>query len=43
MPEGVDVSEVEVVDEDRTLKVSDGRFTDSFAHEWEHHLYRWKV
>ncbi|GAA1395069.1 LamG-like jellyroll fold domain-containing protein [Luteococcus peritonei] len=41
MPEGV--TEVEVVDEDRTIKVSDGTFTDSFANEWEHHLYRWKV
>lgn len=43
LPEGVDAKQVEVVDADRTLEVKDGVFTDSFAHEWEHRLYRWKA
>jgi len=43
LPEGVGATQVEVVDEDRTIEVSDGGFTDSFANEWEHHLYRWKA
>lgn len=42
-PEGVSISEVEVVDSDRRIKAADDRFTDSFEHEWEHRFYRWKV
>lgn len=31
---------VEVVNEGRSLPLVDGRFTDSFAHEFSHHTYR---
>ncbi len=43
LPADVKVTELEVVDEKRTVKVVDGVFTDTWANEWEHHLYRWKL
>lgn len=43
LPDGVTASELEVVGENRTVKVSDGRATDTWDAEWVHHLYRWKA
>jgi hypothetical protein len=40
LPAGVSGSSVEVVDEGRTLPVSGGSFTDSFAAENSYHIYR---
>ncbi|QBR87806.1 DUF4082 domain-containing protein [Microbacterium wangchenii] len=40
VPAGVDVLAVEVVGEDRTLRIVDGAFTDTFASEHDHHIYR---
>lgn len=39
LPPGT-TGDVEVVGEGRTLPVSGGRFTDSFAAEFSHHIYR---
>lgn len=39
LPEGVGGTTVEVVGENRTLPVVGGQFTDSFAHEYTHHVY----
>ena len=36
-------AELEVVGEDRTVKVSGGKVTDTWDAEWVHHLYRWKA
>lgn len=40
LPKGVAGSTVEVVGENRTIPVANGRFTDSFAAEYSHHVYR---
>jgi hypothetical protein len=39
LPAGVS-GNVEVVDENRTIAVSGGKFTDSFPAEYTHHIYR---
>jgi beta-glucanase (GH16 family) len=40
LPGGISGTTVEVVDEGRTLTVTNGSFTDTFAAEHEHHIYR---
>jgi hypothetical protein len=40
LPAGVNGSTVEVVDENRTLPVSGGKFTDTFAAEYTYRIYR---
>ncbi|MDN5746044.1 MAG: hypothetical protein L0H31_13090, partial [Nocardioidaceae bacterium] len=40
LPQGVNGSTVTVVGEERTLEVTDGEFTDTFAAEHTHHIYR---
>ncbi|UZX03765.1 hypothetical protein F8G81_14985 [Arthrobacter sp. CDRTa11] len=40
LPKGITGTSVEVVGEGRTLPVMDGRFSDSFAAEYTHHVYR---
>lgn len=40
LPPDVTGSEVEVLFENRTIPVKDGRFTDSFASEHSYHIYR---
>jgi len=40
LPPGVRGKTVEVVGENRTLPVADGKFTDTFANEDTHHVYR---
>lgn len=42
LPAGV-AGTVEVVGEDRTLNASDGSFSDTFAAEFTHHIYRIKI
>jgi hypothetical protein len=39
LPAGL-TGNVEVVGEGRTIAVADGSFTDSFASEFTHHIYR---
>lgn len=43
LPEGVAGTSVEVLFEDRKLPVSDGTWTDSFAHEYSYHIYKVKL
>ena len=40
LPPGVNGTSVTVVGENRTIDVVNGRFTDSFAAEYTHHVYR---
>ncbi|HEY3407422.1 MAG TPA: hypothetical protein VGK53_04540, partial [Propionicimonas sp.] len=40
LPAGVTGTSVEVVGENRTIPVNNGGFTDSFAKESTHHVYR---
>lgn len=40
LPTGVRGTSVEVVDENRTLAVSAGKFTDTFAAEYSYHIYK---
>ena len=40
LPGGLRGGSVEVVGEGRTLPISSGRFSDTFAHEWSYHVYR---
>ncbi|MFF1832195.1 hypothetical protein [Paenarthrobacter sp. NPDC058040] len=40
LPAGITGTQVEVVGENRTLTVSNGKFTDSFANEYTHHIYK---
>ncbi|MCP2048077.1 UNVERIFIED_ORG: hypothetical protein J3D58_002149 [Paenarthrobacter nicotinovorans] len=40
LPAGITGTQVEVVGEGRTLAVQGGSFTDSFANEYTHHVYR---
>ncbi len=40
LPTGVTGTSVEVVGESRTITVTAGQFTDSFANEYSHHVYK---
>ena len=40
MPDMIPGRKVEVVGEGRTINVKDGAFSDSFPHEYTHHVYR---
>jgi|GEM_PF-2349093 len=40
LPTGLTASTVEVVGEGRTLPISGGKFTDTFAAEYTHHIYK---
>lgn len=40
LPDGVNGTSVEVVGENRTLSVSNRTFTDTFANEYTHHVYK---
>ncbi|WOH17969.1 hypothetical protein IRJ34_16690 [Paenarthrobacter sp. GOM3] len=40
LPAGITGSQVEVVGENRTIPVQNGKFTDSFANEYTHHVYK---
>ena len=40
LPAGVEGRTIVVEGEGRTLPVAGGRFTDSFPHEYSHHVYR---
>lgn len=40
LPSGINGTSVTVVDESRSLTVSAGQFTDSFAAEYSYHIYR---
>jgi hypothetical protein len=40
LPAGVTATSVTVVGEDRTIPVSSGKFTDGFAAEYSHHVYK---
>ncbi|MFP3580490.1 hypothetical protein SB659_13015 [Arthrobacter sp. SIMBA_036] len=40
LPAGITGSQVQVVGENRTIAVQNGKFTDSFANEYTHHIYQ---
>jgi hypothetical protein len=40
LPTGIGGASVEVVGENRTISIESGRFTDTFAAEYEKHIYR---
>lgn len=40
LPAGVDATSATVVNENRTVAISDGKFTDSFASEESYHVYK---
>ncbi|WP_284978060.1 hypothetical protein [Arthrobacter sp. fls2-241-R2A-200] len=40
LPAGITGSQVQVVGENRTIAVQNGKFTDSFANEYTHHIYK---
>ncbi|MEV4988872.1 hypothetical protein MRBLMD1_001295 [Pseudarthrobacter sp. LMD1-1-1.1] len=40
LPPSLAGTSVDVVDEGRTVKLEGGKFTDEFAHEYTHHIYR---
>ncbi|GAA3448878.1 DUF4082 domain-containing protein [Dactylosporangium matsuzakiense] len=40
LPSGVSASSVEVLFEDRSVAVTGGRFTDTFANEYTYHVYK---
>ena len=40
LPTGVTGTTVEVVGESRNITVSGGQFTDTFANEYTHHVYK---
>ncbi|MCF3138154.1 hypothetical protein LRQ04_02695 [Paenarthrobacter sp. AR 02] len=40
LPAGVTGTQVEVVGENRSISVQNGKFTDSFANEYTHHVYK---
>ena len=40
LPSGISGTVVTVVDEARTINVSGGQFSDTFANEYSHHIYR---
>jgi hypothetical protein len=40
LPAGVSGTSVEVVDENRSIAIVGGKFTDNFAAEHEHHIYK---
>lgn len=41
LPSGQNPGSIEVVGENRTITPSNGTFTDTFAAEYVHHIYRW--
>lgn len=41
VPKGENPTSIEVVGESRTITPSGGKFTDTFAAEYSHHIYRW--
>lgn len=41
LPAGESPTSIEVVGENRTITPSAGTFTDTFAAEYSHHIYRW--
>lgn len=43
LPSGVTGTSVEVVGENRSVPVSGGKFTDSFANEYTHHVYKIRI
>ncbi|WP_238324933.1 hypothetical protein [Paenarthrobacter nicotinovorans] len=43
VPDGITGTQVEVVGENRTISVQDGKFTDSFANEYTHHVYKIRI
>ena len=43
LPAGVSGTSVEVVGEGRSLTVANGSFSDSFAHEYDYHIYKIKL
>jgi hypothetical protein len=43
IPAGISGSQVEVVNEGRTIPVTGGKFTDNFAKESVHHIYKIKL
>lgn len=43
LPTGVRADSVEVVDENRSIAVSNGGFTDTFDRESSHHIYRFVI
>jgi hypothetical protein len=40
LPGGITGTTVDVVDENRTIPVVNGQFTDTFANEYTHHIYK---
>ncbi|MDP9936737.1 hypothetical protein J2T11_003105 [Paenarthrobacter nicotinovorans] len=40
LPAGITGTQVEVVGENRSIPVQGGKFTDSFANEYTHHIYK---
>jgi hypothetical protein len=40
LPAGLSASHVQVVDENRTIAISGGSFTDSFSKEYSYHIYK---
>ncbi len=40
LPSGIRGASVEVIGENRTIPVTDGKFTDTFAAEYTTHIYR---
>ncbi|MFJ4171375.1 hypothetical protein ACIPY3_17870 [Paenarthrobacter sp. NPDC089714] len=40
LPSGITGTQVEVVGENRTITIQNGKFTDSFANEYTHHIYK---
>ncbi|MGP0223183.1 hypothetical protein [Paenarthrobacter sp. NCHU4564] len=40
LPAGITGTQVEVVGENRTIPIQNGKFTDSFANEYTHHIYK---
>ena len=40
LPTGITGTSVEVLNESRTLTITSGQFTDSFAAEYSHHIYK---
>ena len=43
LPQGVDGRSAEVVGEQRSIPITDGRFEDTFAGEFSHHIYRIRI
>lgn len=43
LPEGISGTKIQVIDENRTINVVNGVFTDNFASENDHHIYKLAV